>query len=35
VLDNSRLQDDFGLQGLDWRDALGQVLDTLAGGVRA
>ncbi|MDN5780694.1 MAG: dTDP-4-dehydrorhamnose reductase [Luteimonas sp.] len=29
VLDNSRLQRDFGLPGLDWRDALAQVLDTL------
>lgn len=35
VLDNSRLHSDFGLPGLDWRDALAQVLDTLAGGVRA
>jgi len=30
VLDNARLQRDFGLPGLDWRDSLGQVLDTLA-----
>jgi dTDP-4-dehydrorhamnose reductase len=30
VLDNSRLQQDSGLPGLDWRDALAQVLDTLA-----
>lgn len=30
VLDNSRLQHDFGHGPVDWRDALGQVLDTLA-----
>jgi dTDP-4-dehydrorhamnose reductase len=34
VLDNARLQRDFGLQGLDWRDALAQALDTLAGDAR-
>lgn len=35
VLDNGRLQRDFGLPGLDWRDALAQVLDTLAGDIRS
>lgn len=35
VLDNGRLQSDFGLHGLDWRDALAQVLDTLAGDVES
>src|SRR5690606_32744438 len=30
VLDNARLQRDFELPGVDWRDSLGQVLDTLA-----
>src|SRR3546814_15344275 len=30
VLDNPRLQCDFDLPGVDWRDSLGQVLDTLA-----
>lgn len=31
VLDNTRLQRDFDLPGVDWRSALGRVLDTLAG----
>ncbi|MGN7725931.1 dTDP-4-dehydrorhamnose reductase [Luteimonas sp. 22616] len=35
VLDNGRLQSDFGLHGPDWRDALTQVLDTLAGDVES
>ena len=35
VLDNGRLQGDFRLPGLDWRDALARVLDTLAAGIRA
>lgn len=30
VLDNTRLQHDFDLPGVDWRDSLGLVLDTLA-----